>query len=80
MKLDRKGKDLAYAVQDYITCDVIDVSADAERITLGMLYDVKLHKTPPFGIITANNLPEYYKYVFRLSRISTYFETLSENR
>ncbi|KAL5281510.1 TTC14 family protein [Megaselia abdita] len=61
VKLDRKGNELTYAVQDYITCDVIDVSADAERITLGMLYDEKLHKTSPFGIIAPNNLPEYYK-------------------
>lgn len=52
-----------YAAQDYITCEVLDVSADAERISLGMIYDDKLHKTPPFGLVSVHNLPEYYKYV-----------------
>lgn len=61
LPLDKKGNPKPYSVNDYVCCEVLDVSADAERMTLGMKGALTIDAKAPLGLITTDQLPEYYK-------------------
>lgn len=58
---DKKGNPKTYNANDYVCCEVLDVSADADRMVLGMKGALTIDAKAPLGLITAEQMPEYYK-------------------
>lgn len=63
LPLDKQGNPRQFAVYDFIRCEVCSVSADVERLTLGMLG--LYNKTPDIklGLCDLTDFPRYYRQV-----------------
>ncbi|ALC45672.1 CG6621 [Drosophila busckii] len=63
LPLDKQGNPRAFAVNDLIRCEVSNVSADVERLTLGMV--AIYNKTPniQLGLCDINDFPSYYRKI-----------------
>ncbi|KAM8705503.1 hypothetical protein ACLKA7_009890 [Drosophila subpalustris] len=63
LPLDKQGNPRSFTVNDFVRCEVCSVSADVERLTLGMLG--VFNKTPDLklGLCDLSDFPKYYRQV-----------------
>lgn len=61
MPIPSKGND-KYTVNDYVCCEVLEVTPDAYKLVLGMKGEFpRTDDGPPFGLISTENFPDVYK-------------------
>lgn len=60
---DKKGNPKSYGINDFVCCEVLDISIDAERMTLGMKGVLTKDTTAPLGLISAEQIPDYYRLI-----------------
>lgn len=58
---DKRGNQKPYMNNDYVCCEVLEISADADRMSLGMKGTLTIDEKAPLGLITPDQMPEYYK-------------------
>lgn len=63
LPLNHKGNPRVLAVNDYVCCEVLEVSVDADRMHLGTKGVITQNKNVKLGLINPEELPEYYQYV-----------------
>lgn len=59
--IDKKGNPKNYNVNDFVCCEILDVSVDADRINLTMESSFSKNKNVKFGLVSAEDLPVYYR-------------------
>lgn len=64
LPLDKQGNPHSFSINDFLRCEVCSVSADVERLTLGMLgvYN-KTSSDLKLGLCDLTDLPNYYRCV-----------------
>ncbi|KRG01686.1 uncharacterized protein Dmoj_GI22632, isoform C [Drosophila mojavensis] len=67
LPLDKQGNPQPFSINDFLRCEVCSVSADVERLTLGMLgvYN-KTSSDLKLGLCDLTDLPKYYRQIRNL--------------
>lgn len=60
---DEKGTIKPYAANNFVCCEVLDISVDADRMTLGMKGVLTKDLSAPLGLITPDQIPDYYRRI-----------------
>lgn len=63
LPLDKQGNQHSFSINDFLRCEVCSVSADVERLTLGMLGVYNKTSDLKLGLCDLTDLPKYYRYV-----------------
>ncbi|XP_055905074.1 tetratricopeptide repeat protein 14 homolog isoform X2 [Eupeodes corollae] len=60
---DEKGNPKNYAANVFVCCEVLDISVDADRMTLGMKRVLTKDTSAPLGLILPEQIPDYYRRI-----------------
>lgn len=60
--IDSKGISRQFMIQDYVCCEVLEVTDQYPQILLGMqAIHRRFDNGPPLGLIKNNDFPQFYK-------------------
>ncbi|XP_039948367.1 tetratricopeptide repeat protein 14 homolog [Bactrocera tryoni] len=62
-ELDGNDKPRVFNKNDYLRCEVLETSVDAERLYLTLESMNEKNKNIPLGVITFADLPKYYRHI-----------------
>uniref|UniRef100_A0A1A9Z9X2 TPR_REGION domain-containing protein n=1 Tax=Glossina pallidipes TaxID=7398 RepID=A0A1A9Z9X2_GLOPL len=61
LPLDKLGKPRSISTNDYLCCEMVEFSIDADRMTLSLEHTIDKHKNAKLGIISQDELPLIYR-------------------
>lgn len=61
MPLDKQGSPRSFAVNDILRCEICNISADTERLTLNMIGMYNKSPDLKLGLCDITELPKYYR-------------------
>uniref|UniRef100_A0A1A9WSF1 Adenylate kinase active site lid domain-containing protein n=1 Tax=Glossina brevipalpis TaxID=37001 RepID=A0A1A9WSF1_9MUSC len=61
LPLDKLGKPRSISTNDYLCCEMVEFSIDADRMTLCLDHTINKHKNAKLGIINQDELPLIYR-------------------
>ncbi|EDV93646.1 tetratricopeptide repeat protein 14 homolog isoform X1 [Drosophila grimshawi] len=70
LPLDKQGSPRTFAINDFIRCEVCSVSADVERLTLGMLGLYNKNPDVKLGLCDLSDFPNYYRSIHNVDPAS----------